>query len=176
MKVINLFGPPGSGKSTVAAGLFYRLKSKGIICELTQEYAKELVWAESQAIPSQQPAGMEDQLSIFAEQNRRLVRVNGKIEMAVTDSPLLLSSIYAPAGYPENFHRLVVDIFRSYHNVNFFLERAVPYRNMGRLHDEKQAEDLGSQMRGLLDDLGLPYEVLPGDEAAPEKILKRLVH
>lgn len=174
MKVINLFGAPGSGKSTVAAGLFYLLKARGVICELTQEYAKEMVWADSTGTPGKQPAGMEDQISIFAEQNRRLVRVKDKIEVAVTDSPILLSSVYAPERYPASFHALVADVFRSYSNVNFFLERAIPYENVGRLHDEKQAEALGWRMRDLMDKSGVPYEVLPGDEAAPWEIMKRL--
>lgn len=41
--VINLIGGPGSGKSTTAAGLFFRMKSMGVRCELVTEYAKELV-------------------------------------------------------------------------------------------------------------------------------------
>ena len=31
--IINLIGGPGSGKSTTAAGLFYKLKQMGIDCE-----------------------------------------------------------------------------------------------------------------------------------------------
>ena len=34
MKVINLWGSPGSGKSTVAAGLFYRMKMADYNVEL----------------------------------------------------------------------------------------------------------------------------------------------
>ena len=45
-KVINLFGNPGSGKSTVAAYLFSELKSRGLEVELVTETAKDLVWDE----------------------------------------------------------------------------------------------------------------------------------
>jgi adenylate kinase family enzyme len=39
-KVINLFGGPGCGKSTLAARIFSILKLKDISCELINEYAK----------------------------------------------------------------------------------------------------------------------------------------
>ena len=47
MKVINLFAGPGTGKSTTAAGLFYKMKSKGYMVELVTEFAKDLVYQES---------------------------------------------------------------------------------------------------------------------------------
>ena len=45
--IINLIGGPGSGKSTTAAGLFYKLKQMGIDCEMALEFAKDNVWEES---------------------------------------------------------------------------------------------------------------------------------
>lgn len=42
--VINLIGSPGTGKSTIAAELFARMKWLGFDVELVSEYAKELVW------------------------------------------------------------------------------------------------------------------------------------
>ena len=43
-KVINLFGGPGAGKSTTAAGLFYEMKVRDIKCELVTEYAKDMTY------------------------------------------------------------------------------------------------------------------------------------
>lgn len=45
--VINLFGGPGSGKSTGAAYIFSQLKMKGINCELITEYAKDKTWEKN---------------------------------------------------------------------------------------------------------------------------------
>ena len=45
-KIINIFGNPGSGKSTIAAYLFTALKSRNIEVELVTETAKDLVWDE----------------------------------------------------------------------------------------------------------------------------------
>lgn len=42
--VINLIGDPGSGKSTIASGIFYNLKKNGIDCEMALEFAKDKVW------------------------------------------------------------------------------------------------------------------------------------
>lgn len=46
MKVINLFGGPGIGKSTLAAGLFEHMKIAGFNVELVNEYAKDMVWEQ----------------------------------------------------------------------------------------------------------------------------------
>ncbi len=174
MMVVNLFGPPGSGKSTVAAGVYHQLKVRGLICEFAQEYAKELVWSDSSAKPGQQPRSMEDQLSIFAEQNRRLERIRHQVDFVVTDSPLLLSLIYAPNYYPESFKSFVMDVFKSYHNVNFLLERHVPYQNIGRLHNEEQSKELGMRMRNMLDNDAVSYFPLRGDEYAVTEVMSTL--
>lgn len=52
--IINLIGGPGSGKSTTAAGLFYKLKKLGYNCEMSLEFAKDKV--------------MDDQIYIFGKQ------------------------------------------------------------------------------------------------------------
>lgn len=176
MKVINLFGAPGAGKSTVAAGLYHLMKAEGLIVEFAQEYAKELVWAHAGGMPGETPPAMRDQLSIFAEQNRRLERIRDHVDYVVTDSPLLMSSIYAPENYPRSFHGFVLDMFRTYDNVNFFLERIIPYQNTGRLHTEEQSQLLGASMSLRLQEWHIPFEGLPGGAEAPENILNRILN
>ena len=43
-KVINLFGGPGAGKSTIAAGLFYNMKIAGYNVERADEWIKDKVY------------------------------------------------------------------------------------------------------------------------------------
>ena len=43
-KIINLYGGPGVGKSTTAAGLFYKMKIAGYSCELAYEWIKLKVY------------------------------------------------------------------------------------------------------------------------------------
>lgn len=46
IKVINIFGAPGCGKSTTAAGLFWRMKCDDMSVELVSEYAKACVFED----------------------------------------------------------------------------------------------------------------------------------
>ena len=167
MLVVNLFGAPGSGKSTVAAGVFHVLKQRGYIVEYAQEYAKELVWEERGDL-------LADQLHILAQQNRRLMRVRNRVDVVVTDSPLLFSVVYAPSDYPESFARYAFDLFRSYANLNFFLHRAVPYQNVGRVHTADESVRIGQSMLSMLHAEDIPFEEMDGDTAAVERIVQRV--
>ena len=95
--VINLFGGPGLGKSTIASGLFYRMKVAGFQVESVTEYAKDVVW-------DQAPTKFSDQLYITAKQNRKLWRLQDQVEWIVSDSPLLLGLHYAPPDYFPQFY------------------------------------------------------------------------
>ena len=44
---ICLYASPSSGKSTMAANVFSKLKMFGVNCELVTEFAKDLVWDNS---------------------------------------------------------------------------------------------------------------------------------
>ena len=82
MKVINLWGGPCSGKTTTAAGLFHKMKMQGLNVALVQEYAQEAIWEQRQAL-------LDDQIYIFAKQQRRLSRFEGHgLDWVITDSPL----------------------------------------------------------------------------------------
>lgn len=95
--IINIFGGPGVGKSTYAARLFAELKTRGVNCELVQEVAKEWVYAGT-------PPGPGDQVVLAEEQARREARLLGKVDVLVTDSPVLLAAAYARAYHPADYH------------------------------------------------------------------------
>lgn len=143
MIVVNLFGAPGSGKSTGAARIFSNLKMKGVNIELVTEYAKDKVWEENKAV-------FNDQLYIFGKQNFRLSRLKDKVDVVITDSPIFLSILYNKT-YTNTFDKLVKEIFNSYDNLNFFIKRVKPYCPIGRFQTEKESDGLSTSLKELLD-------------------------
>ena len=125
LTVINFFGGPGSGKSTVSAGLFYAMKINGHSVEQTQEFAKEILWEERWKL-------FPEQDYLLAEQNRRLKRLVGKVEYAISDSPLAMGIAYVSKDFSESFKTFCLDQFNSYENVNIFLHRTFKYEPLGR--------------------------------------------
>ena len=126
--VINLMGGPGSGKSTAASGIFYRLKKMGVNCELVLEFAKDKVWEEAFRT-------IDDQIYIFAKQYHKLWRLRDKVDVIITDSPLLVSIFYnkTPSKYFNNF---VIEQFNSFDNMTYFIERPDRYQQSGRIKEE----------------------------------------
>jgi len=66
-KLINLFGGPGIAKSSIAAGVFYKLKKKHVSCNNPYEFPKTLAWDNN--IPA-----IKDQLYVFANQHRGIAQ------------------------------------------------------------------------------------------------------
>lgn len=168
MKVINLIGQPSAGKSTTAAGLFFEMKSRGIQCELVNEYAKDMVWRE---LPAK---AFDDQIYITAKQNHKLWRLNGKVDYAITDSPLMLGLVYAAPDYYLHFRPLVLELFNSYDNEVFLIKRAKAYNPVGRNQNEEDAEKVHYSIIDTLDRYSIPYTEIDGDTDAPLKILSMI--
>ena len=103
MKIINLFGGPGTGKSTTAAHLFAIMKWQGMKVELVSEYAKELTWDGRSNV-------LLDQLYVLAKQNRKLERLkNHGLDFVITDSPILMGLAYTNilSTFPDITYRSV---------------------------------------------------------------------
>lgn len=141
-QVVNLYGGPGTGKSTIAAELFSSLKWRGINCELVTEYAKDKVWEGSTNV-------LEHQIYIFAKQLFRTSRLLGKVDYIITDSPILLSLVYGENESNE-FRSLVLAEHRKLNNINIFLQRNKLYRRVGRLQTEQEAMEIDYKIRDML--------------------------
>jgi hypothetical protein len=166
MKVLCLFAGPGSGKSTSAAGLFFKMKLKGYKCELVTEFAKDLTYDKRQE-------ALSNQFYVLAKQEARLRRLSGQVDYAITDSPLPLGLLYVKPPYDTKWYRdACVNLFNSYDNVNYFIERVKPYAAYGRSQSEDQARGLDQKIKDImaLNDLPIRKSV-PGDQFAPETIL-----
>jgi nicotinamide riboside kinase len=168
MKIVNLFGGPGSGKSTTAAGLFSMMKMRGHKVELVTEFAKDLTYKKDFIT-------LANQLAVLGEQDHRLRRLEGHVDYVITDSPLMLSIVYAAGIYSEQwFKRAAWGAFCTYDNINFLLKRAKPYATYGRNQNEEQALEIDGVLRRLLDAYGVEFAQIAGNEQAPGEIYSLL--
>jgi hypothetical protein len=157
MLVVNLFGCPGSGKSTGAAYIFSKLKLAGVNAELVTEFAKDKVWEDTKAV-------FENQAYIFGKQSFRISRCEGKVDVIVTDSPLPLSIFYNKNThiYGASFNKFVMDVFNHYNNYNFFIHRVKPYNPNGRFQSEEESNALKKPMMNFLTRCNIPYWEVSG--------------
>lgn len=168
--IVNFIGAPGSGKSTLMAAVFAKLKSKGIDCELVTEFAKDLVWDE-------RFDDMKDEIYIFAKQNHRIFRVAGKVDVIVTDRPLILTMLYNNryGGHNEALNNLVLQEFNKYENLNFLLQRISHYNPVGRVQTEEESDEIADQIKELMNENNLEYIEIPGDIEMAEKITEKII-
>lgn len=165
MILVNLFGAPGAGKSTGAAYIFSQLKMAGINAELVTEFAKDKVWEESKAV-------FENQAYIFGKQYFRISRCASKVDVVVTDSPLLLSVVYNNDPLlGEEFNSLVRKVMNSYNCRNFYLTREKAYNPIGRFQTEEESDKIADVIRGLLDKEKIDYITYPGSFAGYDSIV-----
>lgn len=170
MIVVNLFGAPGAGKSTGAAYIFSKLKMAGINAELVTEYAKDKVWEESKEV-------FKNQAYIFDHQYFRISRCADKVNVVITDSPILLSLIYNnDPNLGKAFDDLVCQVFNSYKSYNYYLERVKPYNPVGRFQDEDGSDALASDILTLATDYCKQLDITSGDLAGYDYIVKDILH
>jgi hypothetical protein len=169
--VVNLFGGPGTGKSTNAALVFGKLKVSGVKAEIVHEFAKDLTWEDRHAALAFQPY-------IFGKQAYHVHRLLGQVDVIVTDSPILLSShIYSRhnAGYDVPGLRVLArQTFEGWNTLNIFLRRDLdthPFEEAGRNQDQAESTELDTKILDVLYDLEIPHKVvpiLPGDATAEQ--------
>jgi hypothetical protein len=133
------------------------LKKLGINCELALEFAKDKVWEESIKI-------LDDQLYVFGKQYHKLFRLNGKVDVIITDSPLLISILYnkTPSEY---FDKLVVEQYHTFNNLLFFINRAENYQTEGRLQTKDESMVLDYTMKHILLTNDIEYDEVSCENA-----------
>lgn len=167
--VLNLFGAPGAGKSTAASFIFSLLKQSGISAELASEVAKEKVWEQNDMALSAQDY-------LFGCQHYKLRQLAGKVDVIITDSPLLLTLFYTEndptLGKP--FDDLVRHAFACYENLNFFLYRTKPYMRAGRLQTEEESDRIAFRLMDFLHQSKIDFDIVPGSMQGFYDIVKKV--
>lgn len=137
-----LYGGPGVGKSTVAAGVFAKLKQTGVRVELITEYAKDLVW-EGRLDQTWQPR-------IAMEQAWRMERLEGQVAVTISDGSPLNSLVYSDCT-PELRDWILAD-YRNRRTVAFQLVRDPlrAYDTAGRSQTEVEAREVDRLVDAML--------------------------
>ena len=157
--IVNLFGGPGTGKSTAAAYIFSRLKMIGIDIELVTEFTKDKVWEDNKKV-------FNNQLYITGKQSFKISRVFGEVDVIINDSPILNGVVYTDKKYLKS---AIVEEFMSYgdNNLNIFLNRVKDYNPNGRNETEETARLIDQKLKDVLNlkDIESDYDEIPYVEA-----------
>lgn len=168
MILVNLYGAPGAGKSTGAAYIFSQLKMAGVNAELVTEFAKDKVWKGSKAV-------FENQAYIFGKQYFRITRCAPHVDVVITDSPLLLSTVYnTDQTLGETFNQLVRNVADSFNSKNYFIQRVKEYNPAGRFQNEQESDAIANQIENLLNNQ-VEYKAIPGNPDGYHQVVKDIL-
>lgn len=155
MIVVNFFGEPGAGKSTMAAAVFAELRFRGVRAELVTEYAKELLWHGNLHKTEQRDI-------LYVQYWRQRALLSWDLEVAVTDSPLMMQGVY-----DIRFAREALERHAQFNNRNYLVRRLHGYEQVGRSQNEGEALAIRAKIYDLLYRAGATYtETSSGAEEA----------
>lgn len=172
--VINLFGGPGVGKSTLQAELYALMKMAGYNVEMVREVSKK--WALNK-----EKISAIQQLNIIGEQIKDESEMYGKVDYVITDSPILLGAYYMYDNHDQMFMKnMVLDymIFAENNGVlfkNFFLDRGnIDYDQNGRFQTSQQAIGVDKTLEEFLNNCNLPIKYIRDVDDRQISILESL--
>lgn len=154
--IVNIYGGPGAGKSTTALQLVAELKKLGYHADYVSEVAKELVYAKDF---EHLDGTLKNQSKILSEQKRRLDIMLDNVDVVVTDSPLLLNTVYLKENAPE-YIESVFSQYENYNNYNVVVERdlSVKFEQEGRIHNLEESIKKDGEINTLLDSHDIDYQ------------------
>jgi len=168
MKLFELYGGPGAGKSTAAAALFVALKNKGVRANLIGEAATELI-LNNQGVICQ-----DNQYLVGAMQWERVLRLSRhECDIAISDSPIIQGQLYSKGlpYYNEQF-ALIRKLEAQFETFKVYVHRCTPYDQMGRFQSAQQAADLDGEIYLL----GQPYWMeIQGNEKGQATLTRAVV-
>lgn len=139
--LVEFYGGPSTGKSTTALGLVALTKlyldqyaGSTMRVEYVSEAAKDDVWASGRLM-------LDNQARLLGEQYHRVWRLQGKVDIIVSDSPLWLCAHYGPESlYPrEAWDKVIRAHYAGFDVLPILLTRGGRFEAIGRVHDEEQS-------------------------------------
>lgn len=160
MFVINMFGGPGSGKTSLAHGLMAYFKTKtSYKVEMVTEYVKGAVYGKNYA-------ALGDQHYLTAKHLHNLNKLRSNVDLVITDCSLLNAIAYTDSytGWQLDQARITAnsckELYATFDNINLFVPRYKQYQQYGRSQTLEEAIDLDAVLRSIFDmAIGPKHEV-----------------
>ena len=164
--IVNIYGGPGAGKSTTALQLAAELKKRGYNAEYVSEVAKDYVYGKRFDILD---GSLAHQKQIFAEQKHRVDLMIGNVDIAITDAPLTLNTIYLnPNEKTPEYKNYILSEYNRYNNYNIYIERdlSAKFEQEGRIHNFAESIEKDTEIKSMLIDNNIPFDVCRRDNIA----------
>ena len=162
--LLNFLGSPGVGKTTLSAAVFAKLKSLGIETEYTPEYVKGWVYDGRAISPF-------DQYYLFGQEVLRQSRLFNKVDVVISDSPVMLAAFYQYHYNGKNTLRIPCHDFYDTAEkvahveiVNFVLPRRKEYNPNWRYQTKEESDAISELLKTWLNFEGYSYYELKCDD------------
>lgn len=166
MLLVNFIGAPGEGKTTMAAGVYHRLKTAHWNVELVTEYTKELILTGDHW-------SLSDELLVFTQKYKRIKKMSN-VDIVITDSPLLNSVLYGREQFGTVGGEFFAATAMKFDSIYFNVERQAAYVPVGRIADEKMADQAGVKLLDILKLLDIPYTSVHGHDEAIATVVMQI--
>jgi len=170
--VFHFISGPSGRKTTLSAGLFYRLKTKGYDAELVPELVKRYIWKMRKSPEKVQVINNQHLMSSKHYKSYHTIVDANEIDAIVLDgSPL--NGLWYNRNNPDNTsnveltERMIIEKFHENAdedtgkvlNVVFYLERMpeTPYSERGRIHTESEAKQMDKEILESLERFSIPF-------------------
>ena len=197
--IVNLYGAPGAGKSTGSAYIFGQLKMNNISVELVREFVEDKIYEKSEGVFNDQvyilgkqhfrQTNVKGNVDVIITDCPLIVQayytdkyfkmtILKDVDVIVTDAPLILLSYYSKKNgfpYTSELEQLILSILPLVDNVNYFINRCVPYDTRGRFQTEEEADIIADEMKSYLNNLNIKYKELDGVKESYDLIVNEIL-
>ena len=127
-----------------------------------------MVWEE-------RPAIFQNQNYIFGKQHYNIQRLVDKVDVVITDSPIILSAFYNnKTEENEIFNQHILNEFNKFNNVNYFIDRVKPFNPKGRFQNEQEAKQDDIELKELLNTYEVKFQIVKGIKENVEIIANQI--